>query len=116
MSPRLWKFRITDIISSINNIRSYVAEHDFERFQADRRTFDAVIMNFIIIGEAARHIPESITKRHSNVPWRYMIDMRNFSVHEYFEVDDSTIWECIQNDLPNLPGQLREVLERESLE
>lgn len=38
-------------------------------------------------GEAARHIPEDITKRYPKVPWSDMIGMRNVLIHDYIEVD-----------------------------
>ena len=47
---------------------------------------DAVIHNLTVIGEAAHHIPAEITGRHADIPWRQMIDMRNFSVHAYWNL------------------------------
>jgi uncharacterized protein with HEPN domain len=52
----------------------------FEQFIADRKTIDAVVRNFIIIGEAASHLPEEIIERHIDLPWREMRDMRNIVV------------------------------------
>jgi hypothetical protein len=61
MSPRLWHHRISDILEAINKIHRYVTDMDFTDFERDDKTVDAVIRNFIVIGEAARHIPEPIT-------------------------------------------------------
>ena len=82
MSRRLWTHRITDILDSIKKIQSYVEEIEFNEFQKDEKTIDAVIRNFIVIGEAARNIPDDITLKYSNIPWRLMGDMRNFAVYE----------------------------------
>jgi len=30
-----------------------------------------------------------------------MYALRNFIVHEYFDLDEEIIWEIIRNDLPN---------------
>ena len=92
MSLRLWKHRVTDIINSINKIQEYVEQMGFEDFQRDDKTIDAVIRNFIIIGEAARNIPNDISIKYPTIPWRIMGDMRNFAVHEYWGVEISTIW------------------------
>ena len=54
MSRRLWKHRITDIIDSIKKIQKYVEQMEIEDFRRDEKTIDAVIRNFIVIGEAAR--------------------------------------------------------------
>ncbi len=110
MSPRLWEHRITDIVEAIKKIQTYVKGMDFEVFQSDPKTIDAVIRNFIVIGEAARSMPKEITDKHPLVPWRLMGDMRNFAIHEYWGVELDTIWETIQNDLPPLLPLLNRVL------
>jgi uncharacterized protein with HEPN domain len=55
---------------------------EFDDFQKDEKTIDAVIRNFIVIGEAARHVPDDISVKYPNIPWQVMGDMRNFAVHE----------------------------------
>jgi uncharacterized protein with HEPN domain len=74
----------------------------FADFQSDPKTVDAVIRNFIVIGEAARSVPKEITDKYPGVPWRLMGDMRNFAIHEYWGVELQTIWETIKKDLPPL--------------
>ena len=113
MSRRLWKHRIADILESINKIQNYVAQMEFEDFQQDEKTIDAVIRNFIVIGEAARNIPEDISLKYQNIPWRVMGDMRNFAVHEYWGVELRTIWKTIQDDLPPLVPGLNRVIDSE---
>ena len=58
MPHRGWKFRIADIVDSIEKILSYTAGMSFDQLCKDTKTIDAVIRNFTIIGEAARHIPD----------------------------------------------------------
>jgi len=60
MPYRDWRFRVRDILEAIEAVREYVSDMTFEDFVRDRRTVDAVIRRFIVIGEAARHIPEEI--------------------------------------------------------
>ncbi len=81
MPPRDWAFRIQDILDAIAKIRRYVSDIDFDTFENDEEVMGAVIHNLTVIGEAATHIPAEITSRHSDIPWRQMIDMRNFSAH-----------------------------------
>jgi uncharacterized protein with HEPN domain len=61
---------------------------------------DAVIRNFIVIGEAAYHIPEEICWTNPEIPWSDMRSMRNFVVHEYFGVNYKILWDTIRIDLP----------------
>jgi uncharacterized protein with HEPN domain len=110
MPPRDWAFRIQDILDAITKIRRYVSGIDFDTFENDEEIMDAVIHNLTVIGEAAHHIPADITGRHAGIPWRQMIDMRNFSVHAYWNLRPSVIWNTIQNDLPPLVDPLQRLL------
>lgn len=110
MSPRLWEHRVADILDAIRKIQGYVEGMSSEGFQSDPKTVDAVIRNFIVIGEAARSVPEEITDKYPHVPWRLMGDMRNFAVHEYWGVELETIWETLEKDLSPLIPLLNNVL------
>jgi len=110
MPPRDWAFRVQDILEAIAKIQRYVSSVDFETFANDEEVMDAVIHNLTVIGEAANHIPPEITDRHVEIPWREMIDLRNFSVHAYWNLRPSVIWNTIQNDLPSLIEPLRNLL------
>jgi uncharacterized protein with HEPN domain len=99
---RSWELRISDIIEAIENALEYSSGMTFEQFVEDRKTIDAVIRNFIIIGEAASHLPEDFTEMHPDFPWREMRDMRNIVIHEYFGVDNRIVWETLQKNLPPL--------------
>jgi uncharacterized protein with HEPN domain len=90
------------MLDAIKKIQAYVEGMSFRQFQSDPKTVDAVIRNFIVIGEAARSVPREITDKYPNIPWRLMGDMRNFAIHEYWGVELRTIWETIKKDLPPL--------------
>ena len=81
MPHRNWQLRVADIIEAIENVLDYCEGMTFEQFISDRRTIDAVVRNFIIIGEAASHLSEDYTALHPGLPWREMRDMRNITVH-----------------------------------
>jgi uncharacterized protein with HEPN domain len=85
----------------------------FEEFENDEKTIDAVIRNLIVIGEAARHVPDDISAKYPDLPWRLMGDMRNFAVHEYWGVEMRTIWKTIQEDLPPLVPSLKRLIDSE---
>ncbi len=71
MSPeREWKFRIVHILDAIEKILRYTAGMTFEQFAGDDRTIDAVVRNFLIIGEATRHVPGNVREAVREVPWR----------------------------------------------
>jgi uncharacterized protein with HEPN domain len=105
--------RIEDILEAIDEIVSFTDGMTFETFAADRRTARAVLYDFVIIGEAARHVPSEVEARHPSVPWGKMRGMRNVMVHEYPRIVLRTVWDTLQEDLPPLVPLLRDVLERE---
>ncbi|ALB42138.1 hypothetical protein AA650_18260 [Anabaena sp. WA102] len=113
MPSRDWRFRIQDIVLSINEIKQRTRGVTFEEFTKNQTLVKAVLYDFVVIGEATRNVPNDIQLRYPLIPWRLMGGMRNVVTHEYFQVDLSRVWETIQNDLSSLLPQLQEVLERE---
>lgn len=57
MSSRNWLIRIQDILDSANTIRNCTEGLTFETFCENKVVVKAVLYDFIIIGEASRHIP-----------------------------------------------------------
>lgn len=111
MPPRDPNLRLQDIAEAIDRIFDYTASHSLESFAADRMAVDAVVRNFEVIGEAARHIDADTAARLSDVPWQDMRDLRNLLIHEYFGVSVVIIWETISRDLRPLREAIRRDLE-----
>ena len=84
---------------------------DCAKFLDDRVLVDAAIKNVTVIGEAATHVPEDVTERWPEIPWRDIRDMRNFIVHEYFGVNPDVLWGTVREDLPAVVPVLRRMLE-----
>ncbi|MGB5749968.1 MAG: HepT-like ribonuclease domain-containing protein [Desulfobacterales bacterium] len=76
-------------------------------FAEDRKTVDAVVRNFTIIGEATNRIPEQVINENQEIPWREMSDMRNIVVHEYFGVSDKILWETMVSQISEHTCQLQ---------
>jgi uncharacterized protein with HEPN domain len=110
MPSRDWKIRITDIVQALEEILELTRDMTGPQFFQDTRTVKAVLYNFAVIGEAARHVPPEVREAWPALPWREMGDMRNVVIHEYFGVDPEILWETIQQELPPLIPRLREML------
>ena len=95
MPPREWRLRIEDIIESVEAILDFTGGLDYGDFAEDKKTVDACIRNFEVIGEAARHIPQDVRSNHDEIPWTEMSAMRNILSHEYFGVDLAIVWKTI---------------------
>lgn len=88
---------------------SYVADMSREVFLADKRTQQAVVLNLIVIGEAATRISgghPAFVAQHAEIPWKNMKGMRNRVAHGYFDIDLSIVWDTVHSALPELIVQL----------
>lgn len=64
------------------------------------------------MGEAANRMPIEFIDKHSEIEWHKIISTRNIIIHSYDEIDDSIIWNIIQNSLPELQSKLQNLLKR----
>lgn len=93
------------IVEAIDNINEYTAGMDSAGYLADKKTRDAVIRNFEVIGEACNNVVKhhaEFALNHPEIPWSFAYEMRNALAHGYFKVDPSIVWQTIQTDLPTL--------------
>jgi uncharacterized protein with HEPN domain len=105
-----WQDRVGHILRAINSIQAYTAGMTEEAFAADSKTVDAVLRNFQVLGEAARHIPDAVQERYAEVPWALMQGMRHVVVHDYFAVKVDIVWRTIHVNLPPLIEPLQRIL------
>lgn len=60
MSARDWPDRIRDILEAIAEIQAFTDGMNLATFESDPKTIKAVELDLIIIGEAARAIPDEV--------------------------------------------------------
>lgn len=78
----------------------------------DKKTLHAVIRNLEIVGEAAKHVPDTLRAQAPAIPWRLIAGMRDILAHDYFGVDEARVWLVVENDVPSLLAALRALLSR----
>ena len=103
---------VEDIIDAINKIEEDTKGLTYESFVSDKKTVDAVIRNFEIIGEATKHVPLSVRREYPRVPWRDMAGMRDKLIHGYFGVQLEVVWKTIRERLPEVRPLVVEALAR----
>ena len=47
---------------------------------------------------------------HPDTNWREIAAMRNFLVHEYFQVNSDVVWEVIHQDIVTFKGDIERYL------
>ena len=91
---------------------SYVEGQTRDAFLADKRTQQAVILNLIVLGEAATKIAQAspdYVAAHPALPWKSLRGMRNRIAHGYFSVDLDIVWDTVETALSALLEQLDEM-------
>jgi uncharacterized protein with HEPN domain len=99
---------IRDIPAAIDRIDTYTHGMNYESFARDKKTADAVIFNFLIVGEAVKLLPQNVTAGYPEIPWRQIAGMRDKLTHAYFSIDYELVWKTISVVLP----QFRSVLQK----
>ncbi|MFM2224955.1 MAG: hypothetical protein RJA07_1157 [Bacteroidota bacterium] len=89
-----------DMLEAAESIFLFVGDMNYETFIADKKTVDAVVRNFEILGEASKYISDKLKKENPLIEWREMSDFRNVLIHEYFGIDYEILWNAIQTILP----------------
>jgi uncharacterized protein with HEPN domain len=103
------------MLAAAQEILEFTEGQSREAFLADRRTQQAVVMNLLIVGEAAAKIMDtdrSFVHTHPQVPWRSMRGMRNRMAHGYFETNYELVWETVGTEIPRLIDEVSSLLAR----
>jgi len=102
------------MLDAVAEIQAFTRDLDLTEFCSDTKTLRAVQYEFVILGEAARSVPEDARSRFSSLPWSQIMGMRNVVAHQYRRVDPAVLWDTIQNDLPSPVLLLQQALSAES--
>ncbi|MDE1894760.1 MAG: DUF86 domain-containing protein [Pseudomonadota bacterium] len=113
MTDRGLRDYIEHMLEAARQACGYVDGMDRDEFLHDRRTQQAVILNLVILGEAATRLMKehaSFLAAYPAVPWNSMKGMRNRLAHGYFDIDLQVVWETVQTNLPALVDALPAIL------
>ncbi len=102
---------IRDCLHAIDKIEGYVkgisnADELYER----QETYDATLMNFMVIAEACKRISDKLKSKNSHIDWKGISGFRNFLAHDYFGVDVKEVWSAVKYNLPELKEQMNNLL------
>jgi uncharacterized protein with HEPN domain len=93
---------LDDIIESAQKIERFVSKRTFEAFCNDEGIFDAVLMNLLIIGEAAKNLPSSFIVAMPTIDWSGAAGLRDIIAHRYFGIDSNLVWDIVTNHVPEV--------------
>ena len=102
--------RLEHILAAIDRIQRYTSGKTYDDLVADDMMYYAVVKNIEIIGEAANMLTPEFQAEHTETPWKMVKGMRNYIVHEYFQIDNNVVWDVVSNELNPLREQIEKYL------
>jgi len=73
---------------------------------SDAAYFDAILYRLIVIGEAIKALPPSVTAQIKGVPWSEVARLRDLLAHHYQQVDLEQIRETCDQPLAELEREV----------
>jgi uncharacterized protein with HEPN domain len=104
------------MLQSVDKIMRYTKGFGYDDFASKDMVMDAVLRNLEIIGEAAKNVPADVRNRYPDVEWRKIAGLRDVLAHAYFGLEDETLWDVVQHEIPPLRDQIRHILSAEGEE
>lgn len=104
--------RIEDIRAAIARCLRYADDIDATEGHLAEMAVDAIERNIAVIGEAANHLPESVTAELSEIDWPAVRGMRNILIHDYFGVENDVVRDVIGAKLQPLDDALAQYTAR----
>jgi uncharacterized protein with HEPN domain len=111
MGKPIPKERVEHILDAIRLIREFVSGMNEKTFSRDVKVQSAVQYQFLVIGEAIRHIDDDLLARY-DYPWHIPRSFRNFIIHVYHGIKTERIYYATQ-DLDELENHMLSILENE---
>jgi uncharacterized protein with HEPN domain len=95
--------RLRDIQDAIAAIRDHIAKAgEVKGDDEDSLLHDALLFQFVVIGEAVKHLGPETRKAAPEIPWTDIAGLRDLIAHEYFRIDIDRVLEIVARDLPPL--------------
>ena len=110
ITSKNYKLYLEDILDASIKIESYVTSLTFEHFSHYNMAIDAVTRNLMIIGEAAKYMPDKVKEEYQGIQWKSMAGMRDRLIHAYFGIDYNLVWAAVKTEIPKLKPKLKKML------
>ena len=105
--------RLRDIKDAITAIREHLENAgETTAAQEDPLLHDALLFQFIVIGEAVKHLDPETRDSTPEIPWADIAGLRDLIAHEYFRIDIHRVLEIVEQDLPPLEQKIDQLLHK----
>jgi uncharacterized protein with HEPN domain len=72
---------------------------------------DALLFQFVVIGEAVKNLTPETHKSAPEIPWTEIAGLRDLIDHEYFRIDIRRLLEIVDRYLPQLEQALNGLID-----
>lgn len=103
--------RVKHILDAMALLDQYLGEVSEEEFLHSDLLINLAARQIAIIGEAMDSFSVEFREKYADLPYQKAKDMRNFLIHEYFDVSDKIVWDTYKEDIPLLKSGLEKALE-----
>lgn len=101
---------LEDIIEAIKKIDSFTYNLEFSDFENDDLIQFAVFHALEIVGDASNKLSKEFSANNPNFPKKQAVELRNFLIHGYDEIELDVVWKTIKDDLPKLKILIEKIL------
>lgn len=88
---------------------------DFLLSESGMMKLDSICMKLTAIGESIKNLDKVTNKellaQYPEIPWRYVMGVRDIIVHHYFDVDADEIYRICLEDIPQLQQAIKRMLD-----
>ena len=106
------EMRVLHMLQALERIVQETSETSRDRLFFDDRLTRAIILDFIVLGEAANNVTEEYSAAHPEVPWSDIAGFRHKLVHDYSGIDFGILWDAMTKDVPALLPMFRKLVEQ----
>ncbi len=104
--------RLRDIKDAIAAIHEHLERvSKTEPKMDDPLLHDALLFQFVVIGEAVKHLTLETREAAPEIPWADIAGLRDLIAHEYFRIDIHRVLEVVERDLSSLELTIDRLLE-----
>lgn len=104
---REWALYFADIVEACEKIARFTHKVSQAQFETEDMVRDAVLRNLMVIGEAAKRIPDEQKLEYGHVEWRKIAGFRDVIAHAYFGINAEILWDIVHAKVPELLASIK---------
>ena len=111
-NPSLYRddSRVRHMLDAMERVIELSKGLEREQLRRHEGTTEMILFNLMVLGEAANNITREFAAKNPDVDWKGLAGVRHKIVHDYADIDYDTIWDILQNDIPDEYTKVKEIV------